>query len=91
MDVAKVTSNGQITIPADIRRRLHIKDGDKVLFLESDEGVVMLNSSMVALKQLQSNMDGEAEMAGLLSEDDVVALCREVRQTLNEERHANPN
>ena len=34
MEIAKVTSNGQITIPADIRRRMNIKDGDKMLFLK---------------------------------------------------------
>ena len=89
MEIAKVTSNGQITIPADIRRRLSIKDGDKVLFLESNDGVLMLNSSMIALKQLQKDLEGEAEKVGLLTENDVVALCREVRKELSGERHAN--
>ena len=88
MDMAKVTSNGQITIPTGIRRRLNIKDGDKVLFMESDEGVLMLNSSMIALRQFQREMEGEAEKAGLLTEDDVVALCREVRKDLSGERDA---
>jgi len=88
MDMAKVTSNGQITIPADIRRRLNIKDGDKVLFMESDEGVLMLNASMLAFKQFQKDMDGEAEKAGLLTEDDVVALCRDVRKELSGGRNA---
>ena len=88
MEIAKVTSNGQITIPADIRRRLRIKDGDKVLFLESDDGVLMFNSSVIALKQFQKEMDGEAEKAGLITEDDVVALCRDVRRELSGGRHA---
>jgi len=88
VEIAKVTSNGQITIPSDIRRRLNIKDGDKVLFLESDDGVLMLNSSMIALRQLQRDMEGEAEKAGLLTEDDVVALCRSVREDLSEGRNA---
>ena len=88
MEIAKVTSNGQITIPSDIRRRLNIKDGDKVLFLEGDDGVLMLNSSMIALKKFQKEMEGEAEKAGLLTEDDVVALCRDVRKELSGERHA---
>jgi len=89
MELAKVTSNGQITIPAGIRRRLDLKDGDKVLFLESNDGVIMLNSSMVALKQLQKDMAGEAEKAGLFTEADVVAFCREVRKELSGGRHAN--
>jgi len=88
MEIAKVTSNGQITIPSDIRRRLNIKDGDKVLFLESDDGVLMLNSSMIALRQLQRDMEGEADKVGLLTEDDVVALCRSVREELSGGRNA---
>ena len=89
MEIAKVTSNGQITIPSDIRRRLNIKDGDKVLFMESDDGVLMFNSSMVALRQLQKDMDGQAQKAGLITEDDVVTLCREVRKDLSGGRNAN--
>jgi len=88
MEIAKVTSNGQITIPADIRRRLNIKDGDKVLFLESDDGVLMLNSSLIALKQLQNEMEGEAQRAGLITEKDVIALCRSVRKELSGGRNA---
>ena len=88
MEIAKVTSNGQITIPADIRRRLNIKDGDKVLFLESDDGVLMLNSSLIALKQLQKEMEGEAQRAGLITEEDVIALCRSVRKELSGGRNA---
>jgi len=88
MEIAKVTSNGQITIPADIRRRLNIKDGDKVLFLEGDDGVLMLNSSMIALRQFQKEMEGEAEKVGLFTEKDVVALCRSVRKELSGGRNA---
>ena len=43
MEMAKVTSKGQITIPVSIRKRLGIREGDKVLFLDTAEGVVMLN------------------------------------------------
>jgi len=86
MEIAKVTSNGQITIPSDIRKKLNIKDGDKVIFVEGDGGVLMFNSSLIALKQLQNDMAGEAEKAGLITEDDVVALCREVRKELSGNR-----
>ena len=34
MELAKVTSKGQITIPIEIRKKLGIKEGSKVLFLE---------------------------------------------------------
>ena len=31
MELAKVTSKGQITIPIDIRKKLGIREGDKIL------------------------------------------------------------
>jgi len=43
MEVAKVTSKGQITIPISIRRKLGINEGDKVLFIYKSDGVLMVN------------------------------------------------
>jgi len=43
MEVAKVTSKGQITIPISIRRKLDINEGDKVLFIYKPDGVMMVN------------------------------------------------
>ena len=43
MEVAKVTSKGQITIPISIRRKLDINEGDKVLFIYKTDGVMMVN------------------------------------------------
>jgi len=37
--LAKVTSKGQITIPRDVRRRLGVRAGDRVLFEEAGDGV----------------------------------------------------
>ena len=47
MEMAKVTSKGQITIPVSIRRRLNINEGDKLLFIDSPDGVVMVNPDML--------------------------------------------
>lgn len=40
MTTAKLTSKGQITIPADIRRYLSLNTGDKVEFLIESNGRV---------------------------------------------------
>lgn len=80
MEVAKVTSKGQITIPIDIRRRLGVKEGDKILFIEEQGKVVMMNSSMEALRKTQTAFAGEAERLGLKDEQDVVDLISEVRR-----------
>jgi len=46
VEVAKVTSKGQITIPISIRRKLEINEGDKVLFIYKPEGVLMVNPNI---------------------------------------------
>lgn len=38
MPSAKVTSKGQITIPAEVRRALALKTGSEVLFFEAEPG-----------------------------------------------------
>ncbi len=40
MAIASITSKGQITIPADIRRHLSLNAGDKVEFLIEPNGKV---------------------------------------------------
>lgn len=84
MELAKVTVRGQITIPIAIRKKLNIKDGDKVIFLEEDGRIIMENSAMVALQEAQKAFKGEAERLGLKDDQDVVNLVKEVRK----ERHA---
>ena len=61
MELAKVTSKGQITIPIEIRKKLGIKEGSKVLFLEEAGRIYLANSSMEALREAQAAFAGEAE------------------------------
>ena len=80
MELAKVTTKGQVTIPIAIRKKLGIKDGDKLLFVEKPDGVVMLNPTMMALEKIGAAFEGEAERLGLKTEDDVVAMIKEIRK-----------
>ena len=43
MELAKITSKGQITLPISIRRILNLKDGDKVAFIEKDGNIYTKN------------------------------------------------
>jgi AbrB family looped-hinge helix DNA binding protein len=88
MELAKITMRGQITIPIEIRKRLGVRDGDKVIFLEENGRVIMENASMIALKNAQTAFAGEAERLGLQTEQDVVDLVKEVRREVWEEKHA---
>ncbi len=80
MELAKITAKGQITIPIHIRKKLNLKDGDKVIFIEENGRVVMENSTKVALREVQDAFAGEAERLGLITEDDVADLVKQFRK-----------
>ena len=80
MDLAKVTSKGQVTIPIDIRKKLGLKNGDKVLFVEEAGRIYMINSSMDAFREAQMEFAGEADRVGLRDHEDVVNMIKELRK-----------
>ncbi len=80
MELAKVTSKGQVTIPIDIRRKLGVKEGDKILFMEDRGRIFVMNSSMEALRKAQEAFSGEAERLGLKNEQDVADMISELRR-----------
>lgn len=80
MNLAKISSNGQITVPVEIRRLLGLKSGDKILFFQKQNGeIVISNASAQAIRKAQSAFTGAAEEMGISSEDDVQALVDEIR------------
>ena len=79
MELAKVTSKGQITIPLMIRNVLGLKTGDKVFFEENKGRGYITNASQITLSEVQSEMRGESEKAGFQTEDDVVSYIKELR------------
>ncbi len=80
MNLAKLSSNGQVTVPVEVRRRLHLVPGDKVLFLEKENGeVVVLKAEVAALAQAQKAFAGSAEDFGVADENDVQALVDDLR------------
>jgi antitoxin PrlF len=86
MEIAKVMSKGQVTIPIGIRKKLNIKEGDKVVFIERDGNIIISNYAMIALQKIQNDFEGEAERLGLESEDDVVKLVKDVRREVQAEK-----
>lgn len=79
VDNAKVMAKGQITIPKDVRDVLGVSNGDRVTFIVEGNTVRIVNSAVYAMQVLQREMAGEAERAGLTSEDDVMNLVKELR------------
>ena len=80
MNLAKISANGQITVPIEIRRLLGLKPGDKILFFQKQDGeIVVNNASSKAIRKAQAAFTGAAEAMGVTSEDDIQALVDEVR------------
>lgn len=83
MELAKVTSKGQITIPKSIRDMLKVKEGSKILFFKQGDEVIIKNAAMISLEKIQKEFEGEAERLGLETEEDVVKMIKEFRKERN--------
>ena len=79
IDNAKVMANGQVTIPKDIREILGVSSGDRITFIVENGSVRVVNSAIYAMQMLQTQMAGEAEVADIVSDEDVMNLIKEVR------------
>ncbi|MDR1020424.1 MAG: AbrB/MazE/SpoVT family DNA-binding domain-containing protein [Synergistaceae bacterium] len=91
MEVAKITSGGQITIPIDVRKKLGVKEGDKVVFIEDGSRIVVANAAKIAFANMRAAFAGEAERLGIKDEGDVVAIVDDVREEMWKERCADNN
>ena len=80
MNLARVSSNGQITVPVEIRRLLKLKEGDKMLFIQNESGeIVIENASINAIRKAQKAFEGAARDFGFENEDDVDRYIHELR------------
>ena len=79
MDNAKVMAKGQVTIPKEVREVVRIKNGDKVTFIVEGENVRIVNAAVYAMEMFAREMKGEAEKAGIKTDDDVISLVKELR------------
>jgi len=80
MNLAKISSQGQVTVPIEIRRLLQLREGDKILFLQRENGEVVIdNASADAIIKAQKAFKGIAEELGNPSEDEIQSWVDEVR------------
>lgn len=79
VDNAKVMAKGQVTIPKDVREVLGVANGDRITFIVEGNMVRIVNSAVYAMQVFQKEMAGEAERASLTSDEDVMAIVKELR------------
>lgn len=83
--VVRIQEKGQVTIPRDIRRKLALKKGDLVTFVETDEGVMIKPAEVIVSDAL--DVIGEALKEKGLSLDQLMERGREIRGSLIEEEY----
>lgn len=80
---ARVMAKGQVTIPKNVRAALGVESGDRVTFIVEGSTVRVVNSAVYALMRFQEQMGGEAEKAGLYSEEDIANWITQSRREEN--------
>ena len=63
LTTVRVQEKGQVTIPLDLRRKLKLKKGDMVTFLETPQGVV-IRSLREAMRELQQSLEEKLARRG---------------------------
>ena len=55
--VSTISSKGQVTVPADVRRFLGVGTGEKIAFVLSDTGTVELRPAHFTLESVLGSLD----------------------------------
>ena len=75
-----VQKKGQVTIPAEIRNRWGLKEGDYVAFTETENGVMITPGEVLAMEAL--DRIGEALQERGISLEEILKSGREIREEL---------
>jgi antitoxin PrlF len=78
--VVRVQEKGQVTIPSEIRRKLKLKKGDLVVFVETEAGVVIKPAEILVSDAL--DQIGQALEAKGIDLDDLLERARARRSDM---------
>jgi len=85
VEVSRISSKGQVTIPKTIRELLNLNEGDRVAFLEENGKIMITKASLIALNELQDALSKEAKEKSI-SEEELLTELKAVREELWNER-----
>ncbi len=84
-NLVRVQESGRVTLPAAVRKRLHLKTGDLVVVMSTPEGVLIVPREVIATKAL--DRIGEVLTEQGLELDDLIESGRVQRAALIEEHY----
>ncbi len=69
VEIGKISSRGQIAIPADIRKELKLKEGQKVLFFLGDDTFLVKKVMPETFAEITKPLREAAKKAGMKESD----------------------
>ena len=81
----RVQEKGQVTIPLEIRKKLKLKKGDLVMFVKTENGVVIRPAEVIVAAALEEI--GQALKEKGLSLEEIIERGRQIRGKLIEEEY----
>jgi len=85
LKLSAVQAKGQVTIPVEIRRKLRLKKGDLVAFVETEQGVLISPQEVIAMDILD-RMGRVLREKGVTLEE-LIEDGRRIRGALLEEEY----
>ena len=85
MEISRLTSKGQVTIPKAIRVMLNLSEGDRVAFLEENGKIVITKAGLIALRELQHAIDKAADQKDI-TESELLQDLEKIREDMWNER-----
>ena len=85
---ATITSKGQLTLPAPLRARLNLKDGDKVEFYVDHKGRIMMRPRNGSAKGFLDALQPRRPDPAVASDDDAFSKAVEKRDARTRRRKA---
>ena len=64
-DVIKVSSKGQIVIPREIRKKLGVKGGEKLLVLTRDGDIVLRKAKEISIEDIARRIGKDSQDEGI--------------------------
>jgi len=84
IELGRISSRGQIAIPIEIRRRLGIEDGEKVMFILEGDRIIIRKVNIEKTWEEVTRPLREAAKKSNFNEEDVVDLVHRVRKKRHE-------
>ena len=77
IETGKVSARGQVAIPAEIRQKMHLKEGQKILFVLTDNTLLVKKVEDLSWEQITKPL---REAKKKIEEKDVVGLVHKLRK-----------